>query len=79
MGADAVATTKQGRCLITSITVAKGIKWDPWVMGPVNPLGEQWITSQWGLDHAPNPWLRGATQMHLKEMGWKVQWHSGAL
>eukprot|EP00973_Karenia_brevis_P068777 9561394-Karenia_brevis.AAC.1 len=21
----------------------------------------------------------GATQMHLKEMGWKVQWHSGVL
>eukprot|EP00973_Karenia_brevis_P051915 7210936-Karenia_brevis.AAC.1 len=34
MGADAVESTEQGRCPITAITVAKGIKWDPWVMGP---------------------------------------------
>eukprot|EP00973_Karenia_brevis_P068589 9539302-Karenia_brevis.AAC.1 len=34
MGADAVASTKQGRCHITAITVAKGIRWDPWVIGP---------------------------------------------
>eukprot|EP00973_Karenia_brevis_P068083 9470786-Karenia_brevis.AAC.1 len=59
MGADAVASTKQGRCPITAIIVAKGIKWDPWVMGPVNTIihmmqiidpwdgddGRQWITS----------------------------------
>eukprot|EP00973_Karenia_brevis_P010281 1393047-Karenia_brevis.AAC.1 len=38
MCADAVAGTRQGRCLITAITVAKGIKWDPWVMGPVNTI-----------------------------------------
>eukprot|EP00973_Karenia_brevis_P076694 10652639-Karenia_brevis.AAC.1 len=34
MGADAVASTKQGRCPIIAITVAKGIQWDPWVRGP---------------------------------------------
>eukprot|EP00973_Karenia_brevis_P035613 4912709-Karenia_brevis.AAC.1 len=41
-------------------------------MGPVNTImhmigiinrwdgnaGEEWITSPWGLDHAPNPWAR---------------------
>eukprot|EP00973_Karenia_brevis_P084735 11757770-Karenia_brevis.AAC.1 len=45
-------------------------------------VGKQWITSQSDLDHAANPWAKvkgpmGATQIHLKEMGWKVQWHSG--
>eukprot|EP00973_Karenia_brevis_P091829 12409356-Karenia_brevis.AAC.1 len=72
MGADAVASAKQGRCPITAITIAKGIKWDPWVMVPVNTImhmigivnkwdgnvGIEWIRSQWDLDHAPNPWSR---------------------
>eukprot|EP00973_Karenia_brevis_P007631 1037179-Karenia_brevis.AAC.1 len=37
-GAHAVASEEQGRCPITAITVAKGIRWDPWVMGPVNTI-----------------------------------------
>eukprot|EP00973_Karenia_brevis_P016310 2233321-Karenia_brevis.AAC.1 len=70
MGADAVASTKQGRCPVTAITVAKGIRWDPFVIGPVNTImqmigivntwegdvGREWITSQWDLDHSPKPW-----------------------
>eukprot|EP00973_Karenia_brevis_P030007 4136864-Karenia_brevis.AAC.2 len=72
MGAHAVASTKQGRCLIPAITVAKGIRWDPWIMGPTNTIvhmieitnawdgdvGRQWVKSQWDLTHAPNPWAR---------------------
>eukprot|EP00973_Karenia_brevis_P017532 2404712-Karenia_brevis.AAC.1 len=88
MGADAVASTKQGRCPSTAITVAEGIRWDPCVIGPVNTImqmisivnswdghvGKEWITSQWDLNHSPNPWARvkgsmGTTQMHLKERG----------
>eukprot|EP00973_Karenia_brevis_P036695 5056409-Karenia_brevis.AAC.1 len=59
MGANAVASTKQGRCAITAITVAKGKRWDPWIMGPTNTImhkieimnawdgdvGRQWIKS----------------------------------
>eukprot|EP00973_Karenia_brevis_P081238 11263677-Karenia_brevis.AAC.1 len=38
-------------------------------------VGKEWITSQWDLDHAPNPWARvkgpmGAAQIHFKEMQW---------
>eukprot|EP00973_Karenia_brevis_P015885 2174066-Karenia_brevis.AAC.1 len=74
MGADAVASTKQGRAPRTAITVAKGIKWDPSLSCMYR------IISQWDLDHAPNPWARvkgpmGAAHMHLGEMRWKVQWH----
>eukprot|EP00973_Karenia_brevis_P006447 877936-Karenia_brevis.AAC.1 len=72
MGADAVASTKQGSCPITAIAVAKGIKWDPWVLGPLNTImhmieiinawdgdvGRQWITSQWDLNNATNSWAR---------------------
>eukprot|EP00973_Karenia_brevis_P024557 3386854-Karenia_brevis.AAC.1 len=60
MGAHAVASAKQGRCPITAITVAKGIRWDPWIIGPANTImhviqiinawegdvGRQWIKSQ---------------------------------
>eukprot|EP00973_Karenia_brevis_P058518 8150072-Karenia_brevis.AAC.1 len=43
-----------------------------------------WAKSQWGLDHALNPWARvkgpmGAAQMHLSEMQWKVPWRHGTL
>eukprot|EP00973_Karenia_brevis_P062328 8668083-Karenia_brevis.AAC.1 len=38
MGANAVASTKQGRCPITAIAIAKGIRWDPWIMGPTNTI-----------------------------------------
>eukprot|EP00973_Karenia_brevis_P022546 3103214-Karenia_brevis.AAC.1 len=38
IGADAVASTEHCRCPIIAITVAKGIKWDPWVRGPVNTI-----------------------------------------
>eukprot|EP00973_Karenia_brevis_P090428 12402519-Karenia_brevis.AAC.1 len=38
MGANAVAGEKQGRCPITAITVAKGIRWDPWIIGPANTI-----------------------------------------
>eukprot|EP00973_Karenia_brevis_P002152 291286-Karenia_brevis.AAC.1 len=38
MGANAVASTKQGRCPITAIAVAKSIRWDPWSMGPTNTI-----------------------------------------
>eukprot|EP00973_Karenia_brevis_P008129 1100763-Karenia_brevis.AAC.1 len=72
MGAHAVASTKQGRCPITAIAVAKGIRWDPWIMGPTNTImhkieiintwdgdvGQRWIRSQWDLLHAPHPWAR---------------------
>eukprot|EP00973_Karenia_brevis_P053784 7472138-Karenia_brevis.AAC.1 len=72
MGAHAVASEKQGRCQITAITVAKGIRWDPWIMGPVNTImhviqiisawggdaGRQWIKSHWDLKHASHPWAR---------------------
>eukprot|EP00973_Karenia_brevis_P040677 5628171-Karenia_brevis.AAC.1 len=72
MGANAVATTKQGRCPIIAIKVDKGIRWDPWVMGPANTImhmieiinawdgdvGKRWIKSFWDLAHAPHPWAR---------------------
>eukprot|EP00973_Karenia_brevis_P052366 7277184-Karenia_brevis.AAC.1 len=38
MGANAVASTKQGRCPITAIAVARGIRWDPWIIGPTNTI-----------------------------------------
>eukprot|EP00973_Karenia_brevis_P085812 11903837-Karenia_brevis.AAC.1 len=38
MGANAVASEKQGRCPITAIAVAKGIRWDPWIIGPANTI-----------------------------------------
>eukprot|EP00973_Karenia_brevis_P090641 12403533-Karenia_brevis.AAC.1 len=38
MGANAVASSKQGRCPITAIAVAKGIRRDPWVIGPANTI-----------------------------------------
>eukprot|EP00973_Karenia_brevis_P088020 12208320-Karenia_brevis.AAC.1 len=69
MGANAVASEKKGRCPITAMTVAKGIRWNPWIMGPVNTImhmiqiinawdgevGRQWIPSLWDLKHAPPP------------------------
>eukprot|EP00973_Karenia_brevis_P095427 12427265-Karenia_brevis.AAC.1 len=72
MGANAVASEKQGRCPITAITAAKGIRWDPWIMGPVNTImhmiqiinawdgevGREWIKSLWDPRHAPHPWAR---------------------
>eukprot|EP00973_Karenia_brevis_P027359 3772437-Karenia_brevis.AAC.1 len=73
MGADAVASSKQGRCPITAITVAKGIQWYPWVRGPVDTImqmigilihrdrgdvGREWFASHWDLDHASHPWSR---------------------
>eukprot|EP00973_Karenia_brevis_P076928 10682466-Karenia_brevis.AAC.1 len=47
-------------------------------------IGRVWIRSQWDLDHASNPWARvkgpiGATQLHQKDIQWKVQWHQGTL
>eukprot|EP00973_Karenia_brevis_P042442 5875788-Karenia_brevis.AAC.1 len=62
MGANAVAREKQGRCPTTAITVAKGIRGDPWDMGPVNTImhviqiinawdgdvGRQWIKPPFG-------------------------------
>eukprot|EP00973_Karenia_brevis_P094596 12423271-Karenia_brevis.AAC.1 len=39
-GADAVASSKQGRCPITAVAVAKGPRWDPWVMGPTSTIME---------------------------------------
>eukprot|EP00973_Karenia_brevis_P035599 4909763-Karenia_brevis.AAC.1 len=67
MGAHAVASEKQGRRPITAITVAKGIRWDPWILSPVNTIlhvlqiinawdgdmGRQWIKSQWGPNMPP--------------------------
>eukprot|EP00973_Karenia_brevis_P087528 12137272-Karenia_brevis.AAC.1 len=72
MGANAVASEKQGRCRISAITVAKSIRWDPWVMGPVDiilhmiqipngwdgEVGREWIRLLWDLRHAPHPWAR---------------------
>eukprot|EP00973_Karenia_brevis_P029803 4111698-Karenia_brevis.AAC.1 len=70
MGADAVASAKQGRCTITAIAIAKGIRWDPWIMGPVNAIMHAlgiinaweedvsiaWIKPLWDVHHASNPW-----------------------
>eukprot|EP00973_Karenia_brevis_P017319 2375262-Karenia_brevis.AAC.2 len=61
MGADAVARTKQGRCHITAITVAKGIRWDPWVIGPIrqnhsddrHTYPVEWGRCGQGMDHIP--------------------------
>eukprot|EP00973_Karenia_brevis_P082765 11471990-Karenia_brevis.AAC.1 len=57
MCANAVASTKQGRCPITAIAVAKCIRWGPRIMGPTSTImhmieiintwdgdvGQQWI------------------------------------
>eukprot|EP00973_Karenia_brevis_P037838 5218807-Karenia_brevis.AAC.1 len=60
MAADAVASRKHGRCPITAVALAKGLRWDPHVVGPTNtilhmisivlqwegePLGKTWIRS----------------------------------
>eukprot|EP00973_Karenia_brevis_P073854 10266900-Karenia_brevis.AAC.1 len=73
MGADAVASSNQGRCQIIAISIAKGPRWDPSVIGSTNTIieilgiltkwegdgvGRTWIESQWDLDHAPHPWAR---------------------
>eukprot|EP00973_Karenia_brevis_P004472 612712-Karenia_brevis.AAC.1 len=45
-------------------------------------VSRQWIESKWDLQHSPIPWARvkgpmGATQMHLLEMGWEIQFAQG--
>eukprot|EP00973_Karenia_brevis_P081053 11241342-Karenia_brevis.AAC.1 len=59
MGANAVASEKQGRCPITAIAIARGIRWDPWIIGRANTIlhmiqilsawegdvGREWIKS----------------------------------
>eukprot|EP00973_Karenia_brevis_P040404 5583631-Karenia_brevis.AAC.1 len=69
MGANSVASTKQGRCPMTVIAVTKGISQDLRIMGPTNTImhmieiintwegdfGQQWIRPQWDLMHAPPP------------------------
>eukprot|EP00973_Karenia_brevis_P045243 6266917-Karenia_brevis.AAC.1 len=47
-------------------------------------VGREWITSQWDLDNASNPWSRvkwpmGATHMYLREVGWQAQWSTGSI
>eukprot|EP00973_Karenia_brevis_P015461 2114836-Karenia_brevis.AAC.1 len=39
-GADAVASTKQGRCPIILVAIGKGPRWDPYVMGPTTTIME---------------------------------------
>eukprot|EP00973_Karenia_brevis_P059236 8247510-Karenia_brevis.AAC.1 len=72
MGANAVASAEHGRCPITAIAVAKGIRWDPWIICPTNTIlqkiqiligwegevGREWIKSIWDLQHSPLPWAR---------------------
>eukprot|EP00973_Karenia_brevis_P074726 10385611-Karenia_brevis.AAC.1 len=72
MGANAVASSKEGRCPITAIAVAKGMRWGPWIIGPANTIlqmvqiladwdmdaSRQWIQSKWDLQHSPHPWAR---------------------
>ena len=35
MAADSMGCSKQGRCPITAIALAKGLEWDPYVRGPI--------------------------------------------
>eukprot|EP00973_Karenia_brevis_P046820 6496507-Karenia_brevis.AAC.1 len=47
-------------------------------------VSRQWIQSKWDLQHSPNPWARvkgpmRATQMHLMEMEWEVQFSQGQI
>eukprot|EP00973_Karenia_brevis_P008163 1105590-Karenia_brevis.AAC.1 len=59
MGADAVASTKQGRCLITAIIVAKGIKSDPWVMGPMWGNSGSHPNGVWTMQQTPGQGSKG--------------------
>eukprot|EP00973_Karenia_brevis_P052340 7273847-Karenia_brevis.AAC.1 len=47
-------------------------------------VSRQWIKSKWDLQHSPHPWARvkgpmGATQMHLMEMNWDLQFDQGRI
>eukprot|EP00973_Karenia_brevis_P044255 6132424-Karenia_brevis.AAC.1 len=47
-------------------------------------VSRKWIQSKWDLQHSPHPWARvkghmGATQMHLMEMGWNMQFLQGQI
>eukprot|EP00973_Karenia_brevis_P001147 156536-Karenia_brevis.AAC.1 len=82
MGANAVASNKPGRCTITAIAVANGIRWDPWIIGPASTIllmvqrladwdmavSRQWIQSKWDLQHSPHTWARVKGPMGATQM-----------
>eukprot|EP00973_Karenia_brevis_P029962 4131694-Karenia_brevis.AAC.1 len=58
MGADAAASTKQGRCPIEGHHCSQRVQMGRMGHRAGGDVGGEWITSQWDLDHAPSLWSR---------------------